>query len=161
VPALRLSRFGRMSRWTRGATGVRSNAAVSLRADLATWQVVKYLPAKSGFVSRATGGHLPAPLAADAIRSERPAHPGERVRHLQVEQRTVIGERRGYVAEHLQGDGTVQLGAGDHVPGQGAGRETAAYAVLVAPAGELPAQGSRRSRFDALGVDLVSRYSAR
>jgi hypothetical protein len=32
------------------------------------------------------------------------------VRHLQVEQRTVIGELRRYVAEHLQGDGTVQLG---------------------------------------------------
>src|ERR1700734_383284 len=45
VPALRLSRFGRMSMGTRGATGVRSSAvAVSLRADLAAWQVVRYLP---------------------------------------------------------------------------------------------------------------------
>src|ERR1700734_3950824 len=65
VPALRLSRFGRMSMGTRGATGVRSSAvAVSLRADLAAWQVVRYLPGSQALCPAPPGGHLPAPPAA-------------------------------------------------------------------------------------------------
>jgi hypothetical protein len=61
----------------------------------------------------------------------------------------VIGERRRNVAEQFEGDGTVQLGVGDHARSEGAVGKVAEPVVLVAPRGELPAQGCRCGRFDA------------
>jgi Asp/Glu/Hydantoin racemase len=84
-----------------------------------------------------------------------PAQRGVRVHHLEVEERTVIDERRRNVAEQFEGDGTVQLGVGDHARSEGAVGKAAAPVVLVAPGGELPAQGCRCGRFDAFGVDLI------
>jgi hypothetical protein len=84
-----------------------------------------------------------------------PAQRGVRVHHLEVEERTVIGERRRNVAERFEGDGTVQLGVGDHARREGAVGKVAAPVVLVAPRDELPAQGCRCGRFDAFRADLI------
>jgi hypothetical protein len=90
-----------------------------------------------------------------------PAQRGVRVHHLEVEERTVIGERRRNVAKQFEGDGTVQLGVGDHAHSEGAVGKVAAPVVLVAPRGELPAQGCRYGRFDAFRVDLIGGDSPR
>src|SRR2546429_1630458 len=83
-----------------------------------------------------------------------PAQRGVRVHHLEVEERTVIGERRRNVAEQFEGDGTVQLGVGDHARSEGAVGKVADPAVLVAPRGELPAQGCWYGRF----IFLITQY---
>src|SRR5271166_396692 len=85
---------------------------------------------------------------------------GARVHHLKVEDRTAVGERRRHVADQVEGDGTVQLGVGDHARGEGAVGKVAKPVVLVAPRSELPAQGRRRGRFDAFRIDLTGGDSA-
>ena len=87
------------------------------------------------------------------------AQRGVRVHHLEVEERTVVGERRRNVAEQFEGDGTVQLGVRDHACSEGAVGKVAAPVVLVAPRGELPAQECRCGRVDA-SVSISSAATA-
>lgn len=60
-----------------------------------------------------------------------------RVHHLEIEESASI-ERRGNMGGQLKGDGTVQLGVGNHAPSKGGvGKVTEPVLPPVAPNGEL------------------------
>ena len=116
-------------------------ATTSLSSQLAipglgpvSWIMERSPGARSGSVANGLVRVPPMPSGEGL-----PAQRGVRVHHLEVEERTVIGERRRNVAEQFEGDGTVQLGVGDHARSEGAVGKAAAPVVLVAPRGELPA----------------------
>lgn len=99
------------------------------------WQLIKYLP-----MLKRTSWDLrrPAskPLEERQVRWRRRQR-RVRVHHLEIEERASI-ERRGNMGGQLKGDGTVQLGVGNHAPSKGGvGKVTEPVLPPVAPNGEL------------------------